>query len=230
MPRIAFKSNDDGTIKQIYKDGQPHNEAIKLEQLFSIVTIYFKLAKFNLDQMGEQLEDEGRRRFGLQSFLMSLTGLEAFTNTFFHLRGNEVGSASILKRIAQSHGSLSKKIKDLIELTPDGPLVDQSMLLDQVFALSQLRNEIVHPRWEPSSLVVDGPAPVMIRGLVENPQAIFEDVQFCHEALMWCLLVIARIAQTRGNDEVSGFMFYWTGNYGLTLQMILSELGILKTQ
>lgn len=225
MPHFAFKTNDD-SIKQIYKDGQPHDKAVKLEPLFSIVTIYFKLAEFNLDEVGKQAEGDGRRFFGVQSFLMSLIGLEAFTNTFFHLRAEELGSEAIRERVSQPHGSLSKKIKELVELTLDGPLVDQDRLIDQVFNLSQLRNEIVHPRWVPSSLVIDGQVQVKVDGLVENSQAIFEEAQFCHETLMWCLLVVARIAQAHGNEEVSGFMFHWTGNYDLTLPMILAKLGL----
>ena len=230
MSRFVIKFKEDGTVSQIYKDGYPHNEAVKLEQLFSVVKIYFELCRLNLKQMAEQSDDEGRRYFGIQSFLMSLTGLEAFTNTFFHLRGEEVGSGAILRRVAQSHCSLSKKIKELTELSPDGPLVDEDMLLDKVFALSRLRNEIVHPRWEPSSLLVDGHAPVSIRGLVYNSQAAFEDMEFCDEAFTWCLLVIARIGQARGSQDVSGFMFHWTGMYGLTLPMILGKLGLQEDQ
>jgi hypothetical protein len=46
------------------------------------------------------------------------------------------------------------------------------------------------------------------------------------EALLWCLLAVARIGEARGHQELSGFMFHWTGNYGLTLDMIISQLGI----
>ena len=214
----------------MFKDGEPHQDPVRLEQLFSVVTIYFKLATFNLGQMAQQERGEGRRYFGLQSFLMSLTGLEAFTNTFFHLRGQELGNNAILKRIEQSYGSLSQKIRELIALTPDGPIRDQDQLINQIFMLSQLRNEIVHPRWVPSSLTVQGNTPVTIYGLVENRQALFEDRQLCREALLWCLLVVARIATARGHEDVSGFMFHWTANYGLTLPAILQELGLPANQ
>lgn len=230
MPHFIFDSNEDGTIRQVLKDGEPHQDAVRLEQLFSVVTIYFKLAAFNLGQMVQQEQSEQRRCFGLQSFLMSLTGLEAFTNTFFHLRGQELGNNAMLKRVAQSHGSLSQKIRELIALTPDGPIRDQDRLINQIFALSQLRNEIVHPRWVPSSVTIQGDAPVAIHGLVENRQALFEDRQLCREALLWCLLAVARVAAARGHEDVSGFMFHWTANYGLTLPAILQELGLPADQ
>jgi hypothetical protein len=230
MPHFVFYSNEDGTIRRVLKDGQLHQEAVKLEQLFSVVTIYFKLAALNLDQMAQQQQGEGRRCFGLQSFLMSLTGLEAFINTFFHHRGRELGSSAMLERVRQSHGSLSRKIRELIALTPEGPIQDQDQLIDQIFVLSQLRNEIVHPRWVPSSLTVQGTAPVTIEGLVENRQALFEDQQLCRETLLWCLLVVARIAAAQGSEDVSGFMFHWTANYGLTLPAVLQELGLPTDQ
>lgn len=230
MPHFVFDSNEDGTIRQVFKDGAPHHDAVRLEQLFSVVSIYFELAAMNLGQMAQQELGEGRRCFGLQSFLMSLTGLEAFTNIFFHLRGRELGNKAMLKRVEQSHGSLSQKIRDLIALTPDGPIRDQDRLIDQIFRLSQLRNEIVHPRWVPSSVTVQGITPVTIHGLVENRQALFEDQQLCRETLLWCLLVVARIAVARGHEDVSGFMFHWTANYGLTLSMILQELGLPADQ
>ena len=101
---------------------------------------------------------------------------------------------------------------------------DQEALLARIFQLSSLRNALVHPRWVPSSLQLSLGAPIFIEGLVENFQAQFEDQRFCHESLFWCLLVVARIAEARGSSDISGFMFHWTGNYGLTLPMILQQL------
>ncbi|TPI37396.1 hypothetical protein FJ414_13665 [Mesorhizobium sp. B3-1-6] len=226
MPDFVIELQEDGTIRQVFKDGEPHQGAVRLEQLFSVVTVYFKLAALNLDSMIKQEQGEQRRWFGLQSFIMSLTGLEAFTNTFFYLRGQELRSGALLKRVGQSHGSLSKKIKELIALTPDRPMRDQDRLINEIFALSQLRNEVVHPRWVPSSLTLPANAPVTIKGLVENRQALFEDQQFCREALLWCLLVVARVAESRGHLDISAFMFHWTANWGLTTPAILQELGL----
>lgn len=226
MPHFSVELNDDGAVCGVLRDGQPCQGSVVLEQLFSIVKIYFKLAGSNLAHMAQQQQSEQRRCFGLQSFLMSLTGLEAFTNTYFHLRGQELGNGAILERVEVRRGPLAQKIEDLIALTPDGPIRDQDQIIGRVFALSQLRNEIVHPRWTPSSMTLQGAAPVVIAGLVENRHALFEDQRFCREALLWCLLVVARIAVTRGDRDASGFMFHWTANYGLTLPAILQELGL----
>ncbi len=228
MPHFLFDIDANGKISQMFKDEESHQGDLKLEQLFSVVTIYFKLAALNLDQMDQQEQSELRRQYGLQSFLMSLTGLEAFTNTFFHHRGLELGDDAILRRVEQSHGSLSQKIRELITLTFDQPIQDQDQLIDQIFTLSRIRNEIVHPRWIPSSLTI--PGNITVHGLVENRQALFENQQLCREALFWCLLVIARIAKAVGNEDVSGFMFHWTANYGLTLQIILGELSLPVSQ
>lgn len=226
MPHFTFELNEDGTILQMLKDGNPYQKEVKLEQLFSIVTIYFKLAQHNLFQMTELERSDERRSYGLQAFLMSLTGLEAFINTYFHLRGRQLNNSKIVRRVAQSHGSLSKKISELIELSPDGPIHDQDQLIARIFELSQIRNDIVHPRWVPSSLIASGVSPISIQGLVENRQAMFEDEKLCREALFWCLLVVARIAAARNNKDVSGFMFHWTGNPGLTISVILQELNL----
>jgi len=226
VPHYVFESDEDGNIARILKDGQPHNQSVHLEQLYSIVTVYFRLASEHLGRMAALQDRNARRCAGLQSFLMGLTGLEAFTNTFFHLRAQELKSEEMMVRIAQTHGSLSRKIIDLIAMAPDGPLVDQEVLLDRIFELSQLRNEIVHPRWTPSALTIAGEVSVNIMGLVENRQAMFEDEALCQEALLWSLLAVARIGQARGYQELSGFMFHWTGNYGLTLGVITSQLGI----
>ena len=226
MPHYVFESDDGGNIVRILKDGQPHDQSVHLEQLYSIVTIYFRLASEHLAQMASLQECNARRCAGLQSFLMGLTGLEAFTNTFFQLRAQELGSEEMIARIAKTHGSLSRKISDLVAMTPDGPLVDQEALVKRIFELSQLRHELMHPRWPPSALTIAGQVPVNIMGLVENRQAMFEDETLCREALLWCLLAVARIGEARGHQELSGFMFHWTGNYGLTLGMICSQLGI----
>ncbi|MCR5870904.1 MULTISPECIES: hypothetical protein [unclassified Sphingomonas] len=65
-----------------------------------------------------------------------------------------------------------------------------------------------------------------ISGLVQNFQAAFEAPVFCREALMWCLLIVARVGKARGSADLSGFLFHWTGIYGLTEAHILNELGL----
>ena len=216
---------EDGSVQRILRDGEQAVD-IRLEQHFSIARIYFRLAAMNLHQLEGASESEDRRGYGLQSFLMGLTGLEAFTNTYFHQRAQELGSDAILGRLRQTHGSLTMKLRDLVDLTGDGPLRDQEALITRVHGLAQLRNDVVHPRWEPSSLLLAGAAPVLIEGMVENPHVLFEQTQFCREALFWCLLVVARIAEARGQPDVRGHMFHWTGQYDLTLEQIVGELGL----
>jgi hypothetical protein len=222
MALFVIETNEDGSTSRILKDGQPHVGAVTLEQWNSIVKIYFDLAQQNLLQIEEGMPNEVRRKLGLQSFIMSLTGLEAFTNTYFRIRADELHNEQMLARINQTHGSLSRKIEELIHLSGDGPIENQANLIDRIYRMSQLRNDVLHPRWAPSSVILDGQIPIVIHGMAENPQKIFEDQQFCRESLYWCLSLIARVSRT---DDIEGFMFHWTGNYGLTLAMIDAVLG-----
>lgn len=226
MPHFVLEMNDDETVRRVLKDGKPHESAVTLEQHFSVVVTYFKAARQNLDLLARTDDREQRRFLGLQSVLMSMTGLEAFTNTYFHQRAEELGNEKMLERIKQSHGSITNKVTELLELSGDPPLRDQTALIERLWELSQLRNEMVHPRWEPSVLTLTGQVPVFINGLVENRQALLEDVDLCREALNRCLLLVARIAQSIGAKSVSGFLFYWTGHYELQLGTILAELGL----
>jgi hypothetical protein len=70
MPHFTIESNDDGTLRQILKDGRPHEGALRLEQLYSAVTIYFKLALMNLEcQRQEEDADSRTRPANLKGFL-----------------------------------------------------------------------------------------------------------------------------------------------------------------
>ncbi|KXF75263.1 hypothetical protein ATN84_18485 [Paramesorhizobium deserti] len=222
MPHFDLEVGEDGTVTQVRKDGDPYKAAVQLEQVYTVVSTYFRLASDHLRAMSEQESANELRGSGLQSFVMSLTGLEAFANTYFHVRGNQLGSAAILQRLEQRSGTLSRKFADLIAMTPEQFVTDQATLIDRIFQFSNLRNTIMHPRWTPSSMSLPG---IHIDGLVENPQAIFEDANFCREAHYWCLLLIARIGEAQGISRIDGFLFHWTGYYGMTLATILNELG-----
>lgn len=49
MPHFFLRQSNDGAIEQVLKDGEPHQEAVQLEQLYTIVTIYFRLASRNIE-------------------------------------------------------------------------------------------------------------------------------------------------------------------------------------
>lgn len=226
MPHYHIDTQENGSIRRILRDGEPQPESVALEQLFSIVTLYFKLAGSNLQLLERENSKPLRRAYGVQAFIMSLTGVEAFTNTYFKLRGQELGDTRLEGRIGQRHGSLTRKIEQLMAMTPEGSIEDQTRIIDRLHDLSQLRNDLVHPQWEPASMTLGGSVPVIIQGLVRNFQAAFEDPLFCREALMWCLLLVARVGKARGNADLSPFLFHWSGIYGLTEGQILGELGL----
>jgi len=224
MPHFSFDIGDDGTVRRTLRDGKPYQNAVKLEQVYSLVTIYFQMANQNLDNMGAATSNDQKRRLGLQSFLMSLTGIEAFINTYFHVKAIDIGNEAMIDLISKPYGSLTRKLSKLIDMTPDGPLRDQDTLVERLLGFYQLRNEIVHPKWVPSALTVEGEVPLIIGGLVENRHALFEDETMCSEAMYWCLLIVARVGEAAGYQQLGGFLFHWTGHYGLTLSKILERL------
>lgn len=82
MPHFTILTNDDGSVVQILCDGEPHDGGVSFEPPHQIVSTYFKIARTNLDAMRTEKESNRKRPLGLQAFLMSLTGVEAFTNVF----------------------------------------------------------------------------------------------------------------------------------------------------
>lgn len=222
MPHYALATNDDGSVRQILRDGESYDQAIRLEPAWSIVSTYFKLARGNLGPMARASDVEMRRFHGLQAFLMSLTGVEAFTNVFFRLHGENTGNSSLLDRVGE-RGPLVPRLRACLNLAFARSLDDQDVLLGQVRELYQLRNQIVHPQWDPASLSMDGA--IVIHGLAQNFQAAFEDDVFCLEAFCWCLLLVVRVGKLAGNTD-TGFAFHWTGQYGLTEEYLLERLGL----
>jgi len=51
MPQFEFKINEDGSIARILRGNLPHAQSVTLEQVYSVVTIYFRLAETNLIQL-----------------------------------------------------------------------------------------------------------------------------------------------------------------------------------
>ncbi len=51
---------------------------------------------------------------------MRLTGVEAFTNTCFRLRGDELADPRLTERVGKRHESVTRKIEELLAMTPEG--------------------------------------------------------------------------------------------------------------
>lgn len=210
MPHFEFVYQDDGSerIKFVLKDGQPTTKTVRLEMPNAIVQTYFKASFANLRKMTTNDDDrEGNREFGLQSFLMSLTGLEAFSNVFFHLAGMERNLPDVVKACRTGEQTVEHKIKNLATACYGKSIADGKMINRKVRELYDLRSAIVHPKWEPVSLDMGG---VAFAGMSDNFQQLFEDREYVREALRWCLLVVARVGLLAGSETGSGFVMRWT--------------------
>lgn len=225
MAKFDVISNLDGSTKQILKDGVTISK-LSLEQHYAIVSVYFISSAYSNNKIRETNDSKERRMHGMQSFIMCIAGLEAFANTFFYQRAIETGKNDILRRIKQNNGSLSKKIDDLINMSFSTKIRNQNAIIDKIFQYYTLRNEITHPHWEPSSVTFGDNAPITINGLTENSQVAFEDYDLCVSVFFWSLLLISRIGEICGNNNTSGFIFYWTGQYGVSIDKIEKFLNI----
>src|SRR3546814_248454 len=146
------------------------------------------------------------RRHGLQAFLMSLVGTEAFLNVYFHVAGLQTGSEKVVD-LATNDKTIEHKLAHLPNLLWGAPLNGSKKLCGKVRELYNLRSNLVHPKYAPSSLYMQG---MVIAGVFDNQQKLFEDREFCREALRWCLLIVARIG-VRGSPMDSRFVEFWTG-------------------
>ena len=209
VAHFTFDLNPDGSISQIYKDGEPFETGTRLEMPTVIVQTYFKSALRNLHQMTASDEDrDENRQYGLQCFLMSLVGTEAFINVFFHLVGRERDLPAVIDLANSDKTTIEHKISHLPRQAYGNPLVAQKRINKKMRELYDMRSKIVHPKWQPSSFAMPG---LHIDGLVENEQNLFEDPDFCRETLQWCLLVVARVGiHANGCDQNDWFVKYWT--------------------
>ncbi len=208
MPHFVFDLNEDESIKAIYKDGVKLETGTRLEMPVAIVQTYFRAAIRALARMTESDDDrESNRDNGLQAFLMSLVGTEAFLNVFFHQVGREKGLAKVIDLANKDRVPIEHKLSHLPRQAFGTQLPAQKRLNAKMRELYDLRSKIVHPRWQPSSLQMPGLA---IGDLVENSQQLFEDREFCREALRWCLLVVARIGLHAGAGRGDQFVLFWT--------------------
>ncbi|WP_137752784.1 hypothetical protein [Sphingopyxis sp. L1A2A] len=210
MSHFEFDFNEDGSISAIHKDGKPYEGGISLESPNSIARTYFEIAIRELAAMKAENDPdydggENRRR-GLQAFLMSLVGTEAFLNVYFHVAGLQTGSEKVVD-LATNDKTIEHKLAHLPNLLWGAPLNGSKKLCGKVRELYNLRSNLVHPKYAPSSLYMQG---MVIAGVFDNQQKLFEDREFCREALRWCLLIVARIG-VRGSPTDSRFVEFWTG-------------------
>lgn len=224
MSHFEFDFNEDGSINAIYRDGIPYEGGISLETPNSIARTYFETALRELAAMKAEDDPDfygaDNRGHGLQAFLMSLFGTEAFLNVYFHVAGLQAGSDAVVD-LAASDKPIERKLAHLPRLLWGEPLPGSKKLCTKVRELYNLRSNLVHPKYEPSSLSMQG---MMIAGLFDNRQKLFEDREFCREALRWCLLVVARIG-LRGSPADARFVEFWTG-ISDTNDSLSSALGV----
>ena len=215
MTKYTVQIGDDGRTSSMTKDGQQVDGSLNLEQAYSLSVTYFEAAKSNALAMKDEIEKPKLRRLGIQSFLMGFTGLEAFTNVHFLSQAKAKKCSRLEKRLAQNHGSLSKRVSELIQISmtskPDG--LDQ--LTDQIYELAKVRHQLIHPRLEWSILEISGNGtPIVLDGMHKNFQVEFENIEFCRKNYRLFLYVVQRIAQLQDVQDIEGFMFHWTGFYG----------------
>jgi hypothetical protein len=225
MAVINFEYDDDGSgrIKAIYREGKRLTKGIRLELPSAIVQTYFKAAFRNCRAMTENEDDrEDNRHNGLQSFLMSLVGLEAFLNIHFHMVGREKSLPEVIKAVTVGKSTVESKIKNLSYACYNKHLTDQKLISKKIRELYDLRSAIVHPKWEPMTL---GMAEMVIDGMSDNFQQVFEDREFVREAMRWCLLVVVRVGLLNNPETADLFMKRWT-TFSDTNETLSRDLGI----
>ncbi|WP_156457917.1 hypothetical protein [Sphingomonas sp. Leaf412] len=218
--------NDDGSVRQLLRDGEPYDRAIRLEPAYAIVSTYFRLSASNIAGLAGAADDELRRFHGIQAFLMALTGVEAFTNVFFTLRARETGDDALKAIVDAKKGSLLARLERCVERAFAASLDDQEALIGRLRELFAMRAQIVHPRWDPASATIGGFIPLHIDGLSMNFQSSFEDERLCREAFLWCLLLVIRVAKAAGAGDVAAFCRFWTGQENVSEEAVLRQLGL----
>lgn len=228
MPHFTFDIGDDDIVRGVYKDGVLIETEARLEMPHMVVQTYFRSAILALHGMTADDNDrEANRRHGVQCFLMALVGTEAFLNIFFHVVGRERKLPKVVDLATKDKAAIEHKVAHLPRLAYGTPLPAQKRLNKKMRELYDLRSLLVHPKWVPSSVAMPG---MMIDGMVDNPQKLFEDRDFCREALRWCLLVIARIGIHAAGNNVPNERFVWQWTSLADTNAALSDaLGIPAT-
>jgi hypothetical protein len=228
MPHYEILLDNSGAVTSVERDGKSVKHDVQLEQLYSVSTFYFNSAIENIKRLEQKENIAFSETLGVQSFLMSLTGLEAFINTYFLLRAQEKSSEQLSASVNSKSGKLHERLTSFVQMAGDEPLQDKQRITDRLSKLSAFRHALVHPRWEPASLTMTGAAPIVINGLVENARSPATDPLFCREAFWWCVYAVALVGQSRGGTQLDGFIFHWTGQFGVSLSRIKAKLGMEK--
>ena len=209
MPKFEMQFASDGkTVGRILKDGADHKKGVVLEQCYSVVSIYFEMAAREIDLSRSLTDQKKLRESGLKCLLFCMTGIEAFTNTYFLLISSNENRDSILKVIESKTGTTLERLKDLMKIAFVRKAVHHVSLFGTLSRMQDLRHHIVHPKWVPSSASFDN---IEIRGLVENKLSACEDKKFIQKTYYWSILLLAEIARLEVGTEVPGFLFYWAG-------------------
>jgi hypothetical protein len=154
---FEYEPNTDGRIKTIYKDGKSLKKSVRLEMPQNIVQTYFTSAAVNLSEMTTDPEHRQRNRhYGLQAFLMSLVGLEAFLNVHFHMLGREMNLPRVVEAVTTGNGTVQSKIKNPSHACYGTHIPGQRTINKRIRELYNLRSDIVHPKGEPSRIGMPG--------------------------------------------------------------------------
>lgn len=65
--------------------------------------------------------------------------------------------------------------------------------------------------------------------MVDNYQQLFEDRDFCLEALRWCLLVVARVGMLNSTATTDIFVKHWT-TFADTNATLSRDLGVAEEE
>jgi hypothetical protein len=222
MPHFHFELERDGKIREIYKDGVAVDGRVRLEMSNSIVQTYFSGAWNNVRAMVSDQDPKEARHYGLQAFLMSLVGLEAFVNVYFHRLAIANANQKMHDVLGRKNQTIEGKLGNLPVLAFGKSLPDQKHLNRKMRELYNMRSAIVHPKLELSSLLLGN---WISTDMVENFQQVFEDRQFVLESLQWCLLTVARIGLASNDSSGDRFLSFWT-TIGDTNDSLSSALGV----
>jgi len=215
MPLFVFHSNEDGSISHTTKDGDILVEPVTLVHPNQIIRTYFQSASRALVEH-DAVEGDEKVQVGVQGFLASLFGLEAFLNVFFLVAAREHGNATLESAIESDNLQVTSKLKNWPQQIYGAYIQNQKEVGKRLTSLYKLRNELVHPHMEWSTLWMSG---VMLEGVVENPQRPLADRAFCQQAFELTLLAVLRVGLLASPQQAAQFCAQWTGVHAIESEL-----------